>query len=306
MKSSAENHLDRVVYSSATRSAAPSRKIQLKNNDASDAQPSVKPSRQTVERASDLEDDSYYLEAKAEAGAKDELNILLLFQSAGLRRLCLWMEERIQCLPLFKDLFFIVRPTTTWNRVVAARHGVVFIFVYYLLPMMLATALFEGHGLMSFGRQQVAEVMNNRFTLPKVFVYEAGSAVITLILICLAAVFIKSFANACHARNNIRQCLTVMLYSVGPMFLVQWFNVFPNMYYWLTWLIGAFLTMGALYHGLPRIMQPDPPSAMGLYIGSALTVFLLLLGGRILTGYYLTGNFKSLEIWLTKAAGEIM
>ncbi len=260
--------------------------------------------------SSDLEDDSYYLEAntatRAESETRDELNLLFLFQSDGFRRLCLWMEERLQCLPLLKDLFFIVRPTTTWNRVVAAQRGVIFIFMFYLLPMMLVTALIEGYGLMLFGQQQAGQGMNNRFTLPKVFVYEFGSALISFAFICLAAAFIKSFANACHARNSYKQCLAVMFYSVGPLFLIQCFNGFPNMYYWLTWLIGAFLTMGALYHGLPRIMQPDPPSAMGLYIGSAITVFLLLLGGRILTGYYLTGNFKSLEVLLTNTAGKIM
>ncbi len=263
-----------------------------------------------VEKASDLECDEFFLEGNTRAGAKaetkDDLNLLFLFQSARLRRLWQRIERTFQCLPLFKDLFFIVSPTTTWNRVVSARHGVVFIFLFYLLPMMVVTALIEGHGLMLFGRQQVEEGMNNRFTLSKVFVYEVGSALISLVLVFQAAVFIKSLANSCHNRNNFKQCLTVMLYSAGPMFLVQWFNGFPNMYYWLTWLIGVSLTMSALYHGLPRIMEPDPPSAMGLYIGSALTVFLLQLGGRILTGYYLAGNFKSLEFFLTNAAGKIM
>lgn len=240
------------------------------------------------------------------ASTKAELNLLFLFQSAGWRDFWRGLEAVFQGLPLFKDLFFIVRPTTTWNRVAAARHGVVFIFAFYLLPMLLVTAVIEGHGLMLFGRQQVAEGMNNRFTLPKVFAYEVGSAVVTLLLIGLAAAFIKSFANACHARNRVGQSLAVMLHSAGPLLLIQWFNGFPNMYFWLTWLLGVALTMSALYHGLPRLMQPDPPSAMGLYIGSALTVFLLLLGGRILTGYYLTGHLKALEVWLTNMAGKIM
>jgi hypothetical protein len=268
------------------------------------------PSRPPTEKNSGLRnvanenlEDSFLME---KASTKAELNLLFLFQSTGWRHFWQGLEAVFQALPLFKDLFFIVRPTTTWNRVVAARHGVVFIFAFYLLPMMCVTALIEGHGLMLFGQQQVAQGMNNRFTFAKVFAYEAGSAVVTLGLIVLAAAFITSFANACHARNHFRQSLAVMFHAVGPLFLVQWFNGFPNMFFWLTWLLGVALAMSALYHGLPRLLQPDPPSAMGLYIGSALTVFLLLLGGRILTGYYLTGHLKALEVWLTNVVGKIM
>ena len=50
------------------------------------------------------------------------------------------------------------------------------------------------------------------------------------------------------------------------------------------------LTVSTLYYGLPRLMRPDPPSAMGLFLAGGFAVFLLLLGGRLFTYFYLTGD----------------
>jgi len=70
------------------------------------------------------------------------------------------------------------------------------------------------------------------------------------------------------------------------------------MYTWLTWLFGAGLAVATLYQGLAQILKPDAPSAMGLFVGSGVTLFLLLFCWRLLTGFYLEGDLKSLEIFL--------
>jgi hypothetical protein len=244
-------------------------------------------------------------EAVEVSRAKQGANLLFLAQSPGFRRFCSRIEQLLQGLPILKDLFFVIRPESTWNRVAAAQRGAGFVLVVYVLPMMLLLALVEGHGLMLLGRQQVSEGMYNRFTFPKVFVYETGSSLLVIFLAVVAAAIIRSIANACHARNSRAQSLVVMFHSIGPMFLIQLFNGFPNMYLWLTWLIGVSLTIGTLYHGLPRIMQPDPPAAMGLFFGSGIVVFLVMLGGRLLTGLYLAGDLRTVEAMASNVADKI-
>ncbi|HTB85103.1 MAG TPA: YIP1 family protein [Candidatus Sulfotelmatobacter sp.] len=227
--------------------------------------------------------------------AKRAFDLLLLRRADGFQRVWHMIEVTFQCLPVFKDFFLITSPFTTWSRIRDARHGIGFTFVYYLLPMMFFTAIIEGYGLILVGREQAAEGMNNRFSFPMVCVYETGSLLLLLFFIALAAFFIKSFANACHTRNRVSQSLIVTLHAAGPMLLIQWLNGIPHIYQWLTWFLGAALAVATLYQGLVRIMEPDSPSAMGLFVGSAFTLFMLLLCWKILANFYLAGDLKSVE-----------
>jgi hypothetical protein len=204
------------------------------------------------------------------------------------------VERRLQRIPLAKDVFLVLRPVSTWNALAAKPQGVVFVLGVYLLPLLLLLAGVEGHGLMLHGRQQAAEGMNNRFTLPVVAGYEAVNALLTLAAIFATGAVIKNFANACHARNHLQQCLVVVLQATGPVLLVQLFNGFPHMYVWLTWLAGMFFAVSALYQGLPRILQPDPPAAIGLFCSSTLVFVALMFCGRFLTYFFLIGKLKNI------------
>jgi hypothetical protein len=236
---------------------------------------------------------------------KNDLNLLLMFRGRWLRNTAGLIEKIFQPLPVFKELFLILRPAATWDRIISGNPGALVAFLYYYLPMQLVTAMIEGHGLWLLGRQQVAEGMRDRFTPVAICAYELVGGLITLALIFIAALFIRSFANACHARNQFTQSLTTMLLSIGPLFLAQCFNGFPDIYLWLTWLIGISLAMGSLYQGLPRIMKPDPPSAMGLFVGSAAIVFLLMLVGHILIRFWLVKNLDPIVAFLHRAVGAI-
>lgn len=255
------------------------------------------------------EDEKPSLEAEQEERmlSRQEGNLLFLFFSPSdkFRGTCSRFERRLQCLPILKDIFVVLRPTSTWNCLVARQKGVAFVFLFYFLPMLLLLAVVEGFGLILLGRAQQAEGMHNRFAFPNVVAYEIGSILLDVSAVYVAARLIKSLANAYHARNNLSQSLLVMLYAIGPMYLVQLLNGFPDMFWWLTWLAGMLLTIGALYNGLPRILEPDPPSAMGLFVGSAVIVILLTLGKRLLTGFYLSGYFKPFEQIVNQVAQRL-
>ncbi|HEY3762235.1 MAG TPA: Yip1 family protein [Verrucomicrobiae bacterium] len=250
-------------------------------------------------------DDGDFLGLKIAAGL--ELGLSFLHQSTGFRffkKVIATIENSLQCAPVFKDLFLIVRPVTTWNRLVGAKHGAVYTFFIYLLPVLLLTAACEGRRRLLFGRQQMAEGVNNYFTLPMVCTYEAGSILITLCLLFLTALMIKAFANDYRVRNQLSQSLDVVFHAIGPMLLIQCLNAFPNIYSWLTWSVGISLSVSILYHGLPLILQPDPAAAFGLYLCSALILVLLMLGGSLFTGFYLDGELKSLENFISNAIGK--
>jgi hypothetical protein len=212
----------------------------------------------------------------------------------------------LERLPIAKDLMLVIRPAATWQRIATERRGALFIFVYYLLPMFLLAALIEGLGLILLGQQQLERGMTiNRFTLPRVIVYEGVQGMMVLWVVFTGAICIKSFGNACHRRNHAGQSLLVMVHIVGPLLLLQLLNGIPGMNVWVAWLLGITLALGALYHAIPRIMQPDVPSAMGLFFSSAVAIFLLALVGRLLTYWYLTGDFKLLEGVVSTLAGKL-
>jgi hypothetical protein len=253
--------------------------------------------------ASFAEDD---IDGEIEVPARNRgANLLFLFLEPGFVAAWSRVEAALGRVPVLKDFFLIIRPTSTWNSLVLRPRNPGFDFLVYLLPLILLVALAEGYGLVLLGRQQMAEGMNNRFVLANVVVYEIASWLLLLFLGYLAAALIKSLANATYQRNTLKESLALMVHSLGPMFLVQSFNGFPNMYRWLTWIVGITLTMGALYQGLPRILRPDPSSAMGLFISSAIVVFLLFFAGCLLTSFYLAGEFKSLEASLNGVAASL-
>ena len=55
------------------------------------------------------------------------------------------------------------------------------------------------------------------------------------------------------------------------------------------------LTVTVLYHGLPCILRPDPPHAIGLYFLTSLTLFVAVGLVRLVYVYYVEGRFHGLE-----------
>jgi hypothetical protein len=90
-------------------------------------------------------------------------------------------------------------------------------------------------------------------------------------------------------------------YGLGPLFTVRILDMFPSVsswVYWIVWAAGMFLSFMILYHGIPRVMLPDPPHAFGLYLTSC--IFLAMVSGftRFLTYWYLAGKFGKLDAFI--------
>jgi len=85
----------------------------------------------------------------------------------------------------------------------------------------------------------------------------------------------------------------VVAYGLSPLFLLRLTEVHPAVNPWLAWAIGITLTIRVLYSGIPKIMEPDPPHAFGLFLMSS--IFLLFITGliRFITDWYLQAGLSA-------------
>jgi hypothetical protein len=66
------------------------------------------------------------------------------------------------------------------------------------------------------------------------------------------------------------------------------------------------MTIWILYQGIPRILQPDPTHAFGLYL-SAMMVIVLTSGlARLMTAMYLLGYMDFQHSWLTRELSRVL
>ena len=196
---------------------------------------------------------------------------------------------------MIKALLLIFRPVATWEGIVAAQRRWVSLLIGYLLPMLLLVAVVEGYGLMHFGKMRGQIPHLTLFSPSETIFYETAQFLLSLIIVFLAAHLIKSLGETFHGRHTFNQTFTVAVYALSPLFLLRLFDMFTGMSPWFTWIVGIALSIATLYHGLPRVMLPDPPHALGLYLSSS--VLLLLVTGltRFITAWYLAGKFPRLD-----------
>jgi uncharacterized membrane protein YjjP (DUF1212 family) len=128
------------------------------------------------------------------------------------------------------------------------------------------------------------------------------------LIVFVGAKTIKALGDTFHGRNNFNQTFTVTAYGLSAVFVLHIFDMFPSVsgwLYWATWVAGILLSMSILYLGIPKVMMPDPPHALGLYLTG--TVLLTMISGlvRFLTFCYLEGKFGKLDALMEKIAAHL-
>jgi hypothetical protein len=205
---------------------------------------------------------------------------------------------------MIKALMLILDPLPTWERILIDRRSWGSVLVTHLLPLLVLTSAAEGLGLAQWGRTRGSLPPMHPFSVNHVLFFESAQFLLSLLTVFLGAKLIKSVGDTFHGRHSFTQTFTVAVYGLSPMFLLRAFNAFPVISPWITWAIGMLLSAAVLYHGLPRVMQPDPPHAFGLYLMSVL--FLFMITGLIcfLTAWYLQGRFGKLDEIVTRLMGS--
>ena len=190
---------------------------------------------------------------------------------------------------MIKVLLLIFEPAMTWAKIAQAKWKTSSVLLLFVLPLLALTLAGELAGLQYFGKAQ--EYLGKpqelggkiRVTGDWLITYGVAQFLSSLLLVVLGAQVMKALAHTFNTRQTYAQCFTVTAYAFGPLFLLRLCDILPIMNPWVSFAIGIVLTMGTIYHGVPAVLDPDPPHAFGLFLCSA--ILLACLGGL---GRYLT------------------
>jgi hypothetical protein len=196
---------------------------------------------------------------------------------------------------MIKALLLIFDPIRTWERVVVARRPWTQILWLYFLPFLVLVSCVEGYGIRRWGKPRGDLDRLQALPLAQILFYEAAEFVLALLTVLFVAKLIKSMGETFHGRHTFAQAFTVAAYGLSPVLLLRMLDAFPSVSPWLTWGLGVVLAAVILYHGLPRVMQPDPPHAFGLYLMSTVLLFIVTGLARFVTAWYLEGRFTKLD-----------
>lgn len=196
---------------------------------------------------------------------------------------------------MIKALLLIFEPVATWERIVQSQRRWLFVLTGFLLPLLFLTSLAEGFGLVQWGVVQKDMLRPKVFSLTEASVYLGAQALLSILIVIVAAWLIKSLGETFHGRHSFGQAFTAVAYGLSPLFAFRVLDAFPAISPWVAWGIGILLSTAVLYHGLPRVMLPDPPHAFGLYLMSVILLIIITGLARFVTTWYLAGRFKSVE-----------
>ena len=207
---------------------------------------------------------------------------------------------------MIKVFFLILGPGSGWEKIAQARRGYAFILATYLLPFLLLACWLEGWGLLHWGKWQPKFQITKMFTADQVIPFEISQFLVLLVTILVCSLIILRVSQTFHERNKYREAFTLTAYAFSPVLLLHLLDVAPGMSPWVTWGVGVSMTVWILYQGIPRILQPDPTHAFGLYLSAVFVIVLSSGLGRLITGMYLLGYMSFDHSWLTREISRFL
>jgi hypothetical protein len=200
-------------------------------------------------------------------------------------------------------LLLIFQTGVAWDRVVKANRNWGSLLVFYLFPMMLLVAVAEGFRLAVWGELQAGiGHRTHKFPAGQVVIYETAQSLLMLLVIALCGVLIKILAENFHGRYTYKQSFTMVIYGLGPMFLLRLLDAVPGIIPWAAWGIGIVLSIKILHQGVWFVMQPAPPNAFALYFMSSLLLAATTGLVRFVTAWYLAGRIPAAEQFISRLA----
>ena len=199
---------------------------------------------------------------------------------------------------MIKALFLVFDPAASWETIVSRKRSWQLILAGYLFPLWLMAFAAEFYGLVHWGKPR--GFLGQLTPLPnsEALIFEILQLILMLVLVFFGARMILALGETFHGRNTFAQAFTVTAYGLAPVFAIRILDIFPGVsgwLYWVTWGVGILLTTSILYHGIPKVMLPDPSHAFGMYLTSS--VLLAMVGGliRFITFTFLQGKLGKLE-----------
>jgi hypothetical protein len=208
---------------------------------------------------------------------------------------------------MIKVFFLIFEPGKTWDKIALAKRGFTYLSVVQLLPLILGCTLAEAWGLHVHGKWQPEfHMFKTTFTNQDVIVFATLQFLLTMGVVFVSALLVLKIAQTFHDRLTFLQPFTVIVYGFSPMFLFRFLDYFASMHPAVTWMLGMGLTTWILYSGIPRVMQPDPTHAFGVYLSTMIVVILTSGLARVLTAMYVLGYMDLQHSWLSRKLGHFL
>jgi hypothetical protein len=164
--------------------------------------------------------------------------------------------------------------------------------------MIALTTAVEGWGLHRWGKWQPKIQLIKDFSTSTVITFGIVQAAMSLAMVLIGTLLLLKLSRTFHSRGSYLQAFTTVAYGFCPLFLTRMLDAAPMFSPWVSWGIGITLSIWVLYQGLPRVMQPDPSHAFGLYLSMIFVVVLTSGVVRVFTALYLLGYVNFQNSWL--------
>src|SRR5262245_15910464 len=197
--------------------------------------------------------------------------------------------------PIVEPFMLTFAPVWAWERAYRSQRGFLSLLVLFVLPLLALSTVGEGYRLVTWGILQGEFAHRKLFLLGPTIVFEAGQFLLSLIVVFVCAQMVKSVGETFHGRHTFSQAFAAVAYTLSPFFLLRLIDVIKDLPPWVSWAFGIVISIRVLYSGVPRMMQPDPAHAFGLFVMSAFLLTLTTGLAELITICYLQGNFPGLE-----------
>lgn len=207
---------------------------------------------------------------------------------------------------MIKVFFLIFEPAVAWDRIAQARRGFAYITAVHLLPLILLGSAFEAWGLGRHGKWQPKFQMYKDFSRPDIISFETIQILLFLAVVFVSAFLVYKISQTFQDRLTFLQAFTTIAYGFSPMFLLHFLDASAAMHPIVPWLTGMGFVIWILYQGIPRVMQPDPTHAFGVYLSTTMVVILTSGLARLITGMYLIGFMDFQHSWLSRRIAHLL
>lgn len=207
---------------------------------------------------------------------------------------------------MIKVFFLIFEPNVAWEKIARARRGFVYITIIHLLPLILAGTALEAWGLHRHGKWQGQFQIDKSFSDQEILNFEILQFVLLVAVVFISALLIYKISQTFQDRLTFLQAFTTAAYGFSPLFLLHFLDASAAVHPAVPWLIGIGLVMWILYQGIPRVMQPDPTHAFGVYLSAMIVVILTSGLARLITGMYLLGYMDLQHSWLSRKISHLL
>lgn len=207
---------------------------------------------------------------------------------------------------MIKAILLIFDPVGTWDDISQSRRRTGHVLLVYLLPLLVLTSAFEGYGLVHWGKWQGEITPRLRhFSVGEAVIFGVAQILLSLFVVFVSSSFVRSLGSTFHGRHTYNQAFGTVAYGLCPVFLFRLLDAFSGVSPWISWGLGILFSMALLYHGVPKMMEPDPAHAFGLFFMTALLLLFMTGLARLLGAFYLQGKFPQCEQFVSHLAARL-